>query len=77
MHSDEWASGLSASIRPQTPGCAKMRPMLTYPDINPVALALGPIKVHWYGLMYLIGFGAFWALGRYRARRPDSAVTTE
>jgi len=54
-----------------------MRPMLTYPDINPVALALGPIKVHWYGLMYLIGFGAFWVLGRYRAARPNSGWTAQ
>ena len=49
--------------------------MLTYPDIDPLALALGPLKIHWYGLMYLIGFGAFWALGRYRARRPDAGWT--
>ena len=52
-----------------------MPPMLTYPDIDPVALALGPLKIHWYGLMYLIGFGAFWALGRYRASRPGSGWT--
>ncbi|NEV61764.1 prolipoprotein diacylglyceryl transferase [Thiorhodococcus minor] len=43
--------------------------MLTYPDIDPVALALGPIKVHWYGLMYLIGFALAWGLGRWRADR--------
>ncbi|MGB9430051.1 MAG: prolipoprotein diacylglyceryl transferase [Gammaproteobacteria bacterium] len=30
--------------------------MLTYPDFNPVALSLGPLKVHWYGITYLIGF---------------------
>ncbi|MDE5026590.1 prolipoprotein diacylglyceryl transferase, partial [Francisella tularensis subsp. holarctica] len=29
--------------------------MLQYPHINPVALLLGPIKIHWYGLMYLLG----------------------
>ncbi len=52
-------------------------PMLTYPDIDPVALSLGPLKVHWYGLMYLIGFAAFWALGRYRAARPGSAWTAQ
>lgn len=45
--------------------------MLTYPDINPVALSLGPLKVHWYGLMYLVGFVGGWALGRYRAAKPD------
>lgn len=49
-----------------------MRAMLTYPDIDPVALALGPLKIHWYGLMYLLGFAAFWGLGRYRASRTDS-----
>lgn len=42
--------------------------MLTYPDINPVALSLGPIQVHWYGVMYLIGFAGAWWLGTRRAR---------
>ncbi|MGQ9659357.1 MAG: prolipoprotein diacylglyceryl transferase [Thermochromatium sp.] len=51
--------------------------MLTYPDIDPVALALGPLKVHWYGLMYLIGFALAWWLGRWRARRPESGWTAE
>ncbi|MBO8086414.1 MAG: prolipoprotein diacylglyceryl transferase [Marichromatium sp.] len=46
--------------------------MLTYPDIDPVALALGPLQIHWYGLMYLLGFAAAWGLGRWRAARPDS-----
>ena len=46
--------------------------MLTYPEFDPVALALGPLKIHWYGLMYLIGFGGGWWLGRLRAKRPDS-----
>lgn len=46
--------------------------MLHYPNIDPVALSLGPLKIHWYGLMYLVGFGAAWWLGRLRARRPQS-----
>jgi phosphatidylglycerol---prolipoprotein diacylglyceryl transferase len=46
--------------------------MLTYPDLNPVALAIGPVKVHWYGLMYLVGFLAAWWLGRRRAAQPGS-----
>ncbi|NKN34499.1 prolipoprotein diacylglyceryl transferase [Marichromatium bheemlicum] len=50
--------------------------MLTYPDIDPVALALGPFQVHWYGLMYLLGFAAAWGLGRWRATRPDNAWNT-
>jgi phosphatidylglycerol:prolipoprotein diacylglycerol transferase len=49
--------------------------MLTYPDIDPIALYLGPLKIHWYGIMYLLGFGAFWILGRYRAARPSSGWT--
>ena len=36
--------------------------MLTYPQIDPVALAIGPLKIHWYGLMYLIGIGGAWLL---------------
>ena len=43
------------------------RAMLTYPAIDPVALSLGPLKVHWYGLMYLVGFALAWTLGRWRA----------
>jgi phosphatidylglycerol:prolipoprotein diacylglycerol transferase len=54
-----------------------MRAMLTYPDIDPVALQLGPLKVHWYGLMYLVGFVGGWWLGRVRARRPGSGWEPE
>ncbi|MFP4131488.1 MAG: prolipoprotein diacylglyceryl transferase [Thiohalospira sp.] len=46
--------------------------MLEYPAIDPVALDLGPVQIHWYGLMYLIGFLGAWWLGRVRARRPGS-----
>ena len=49
--------------------------MLTYPAFNPIALELGPIKVHWYGIMYLVGFAAAWGLGRWRASRPASSWT--
>ena len=31
--------------------------MLPYPQIDPVAIAIGPLQIHWYGLMYLIGIG--------------------
>ncbi|WP_020505766.1 prolipoprotein diacylglyceryl transferase [Lamprocystis purpurea] len=46
--------------------------MLTYPDIDPIAIAIGPLRVHWYGLMYLLGFAFAWGLGRWRASRPGS-----
>ncbi len=40
--------------------------MLVYPEINPVALQLGPLAIHWYGLMYMAGFITFLWLGRKR-----------
>lgn len=51
--------------------------MLTYPALDPVALAIGPLQVHWYGLMYLLGFAIAWGLGRWRAKRPGSGWTGE
>lgn len=51
--------------------------MLTYPHINPVALQLGPLKIHWYGIMYLVGFLSAWALGVYRAKRSHGVWTSE
>jgi phosphatidylglycerol:prolipoprotein diacylglycerol transferase len=51
--------------------------MLTAPDINPVAIHIGPIQVHWYGLMYLVGFLGAWWLGVYRAKRPGSGWKPE
>jgi phosphatidylglycerol:prolipoprotein diacylglycerol transferase len=46
--------------------------MLPYPRIDPIAVALGPIKVRWYGLMYVLGFIAAWWLARRRASAPTS-----
>ncbi len=51
--------------------------MLTYPEIDPVALSLGPLKIHWYGIMYLIGFAGVWILGKRYARRPWSPIPPE
>lgn len=42
--------------------------MIAYPNIDPVAIHLGPVKVHWYGLMYLLGFYGCWWLGVRRGR---------
>jgi len=42
--------------------------VIVHPSIDPVAVSLGPLQVHWYGLMYLAGFAAAWWLGRWRAR---------
>ena len=43
--------------------------MLRYPDINPVALQLGPLSVHWYGIMYIVAFGGAWFLATTRVRK--------
>ena len=51
--------------------------MLTYPNIDSVALDLGVIQIRWYGLMYLIGFVGGWWLGRIRARKPGSGWSVE
>jgi phosphatidylglycerol:prolipoprotein diacylglycerol transferase len=51
--------------------------MLHFPSINPVALQLGPLAIHWYGLMYLIGLGLAWGLGRYRAKHSKGVWTTQ
>ncbi len=48
--------------------------MLNHPDFDPVAIAVGPIQVHWYGLTYLAGFLFAWWLGRRRALRPDIPI---
>lgn len=37
-------------------------------QIDPVALHLGPVSLHWYGLMYLCGFVVAWWIGRRRVR---------
>lgn len=47
--------------------------MLHFPALDPIALSLGPVKVHWYGLMYLAGFLAGWRLA---VRDAESGVRT-
>jgi len=51
--------------------------MLVYPRINPVAFHIGPMKVHWYGLMYLLGFLAGWRLLSYRAKKKSLPFTKD
>jgi phosphatidylglycerol---prolipoprotein diacylglyceryl transferase len=46
--------------------------MLSFPEFDPIALHIGPLKIRWYGIMYLLGFAAAWWLARRRAARPGS-----
>ena len=48
-----------------------------HPQIDPVAIAIGPIAIRWYGLMYLAAFGAFWWLGRRRIDQGLAPVRRE
>ena len=43
--------------------------MIAYHVIDPIAVRLGPIEIHWYGIMYLLGFLAAWGLGYFRSKR--------
>lgn len=45
--------------------------MLLHPNISPVALSIGPLQIHWYGLMYVAAVVAAYWLGRWRAQRGD------
>jgi phosphatidylglycerol---prolipoprotein diacylglyceryl transferase len=56
--------------------------MIRYPSFDPIAfsvpavklfgLTMGPLAVHWYGIMYLLGFAGAWFLARRRAAAPGS-----
>jgi phosphatidylglycerol---prolipoprotein diacylglyceryl transferase len=47
--------------------------MLMYPHIDPVAVRLGPLAIHWYGLTYLAAFGLFMFLAMRRLRHEPFA----
>ncbi|WP_044618792.1 prolipoprotein diacylglyceryl transferase [Gynuella sunshinyii] len=51
--------------------------MLTYPKIDPVLIHIGPVSVHWYGVMYLLGFVAGLWLAKTRARKSGSGWTVD
>ena len=48
--------------------------MLMHPQFDPVAIQLGPLAIHWYGLMYLLAFAQFLVLGRMRVRQQPYAA---
>ena len=49
--------------------------MLVHPNIDPIAFAIGPLAVRWYGLMYLAGFAAGWWLGVRRIANGQAPIT--
>ncbi|MBB4347217.1 MULTISPECIES: prolipoprotein diacylglyceryl transferase [Rhizobiaceae] len=44
--------------------------ILPFPDIDPVAFAIGPLAVHWYGLAYVAGIMIGWLYARKLIDRP-------
>jgi phosphatidylglycerol---prolipoprotein diacylglyceryl transferase len=48
--------------------------MLVHPQFNPIAIQLGPVGIHWYGLTYLVAFGLFLWLATLRTRQPQFAT---
>ena len=36
-------------------------------NFDPVAVSVGPLDIHWYGVMYLLAFLSFWLIGNRRA----------
>jgi phosphatidylglycerol:prolipoprotein diacylglycerol transferase len=51
--------------------------MIIHPQFNPVAIHIGPLAVHWYGLMYMAGFMLFIWLGNRRIRAGQSFMTSK
>lgn len=51
--------------------------MLSYPEIDPVAISVGPLNVHWYGLTYLAGLGFAWWLAARRSQQPHTPLNRE
>ena len=47
--------------------------MLIHPMPDPIAIQIGPLAVHWYGLMYVLAFALFIILGRVRIKQPHIA----
>lgn len=50
--------------------------MLHFPQIDPVAVSLGPLQIHWYALTYIAGFAVAWFLGIKRAKAANSGWTS-
>ena len=50
---------------------------MNYPLIDPVIFDLGPLAIRWYGLMYVLGFAAFYLLGKRRIRRGLASWTAQ
>ncbi len=51
--------------------------MMTFPQIDPVIFRVGPLAIRWYGMMYLLGFGAAYKLITHLSRLRNLALSKE
>lgn len=42
--------------------------MRHYPEIDPIAISLGPVSIHWYAISYLVGIGLVWLILCHRSK---------
>ena len=49
--------------------------VIPYPDINPIALAIGPLEIRWYALAYIAGLLIGWRYCLWVAKRPPVVAT--
>ena len=50
---------------------------MQFPNFDPVAVSIGPLKIHWYAISYLIAFAIAWFLANKRAKLKDSGWDKE
>ena len=48
--------------------------MFVFPEFDPVIFSIGPLKIRWYGLMYVVGFLVAWWLGRRRCSSEHAII---
>ena len=48
--------------------------MLHFPNIDPIAISVGPLPIRWYGLAYLSGFIVAIILAKRNSQRPWSPI---
>ena len=65
----------NSGCRKQTSVEARLMPY--FHQINPIAFSIGPVAVHWYGIMYLLGFIGAWYLGNRRRAQGRLATSYE
>lgn len=52
-----------------------MTTYLPFPQIDPIAFSIGPLSLHWYGLMYLFGLIGAFLLASYRIKNKQTIIT--